>query len=561
VDDSNDDEPILELATSIADGAVVDWQAARIRLDPRHAAVADQLRVVGEIARVLGPGTWGSLTLIEPIGEGSAGTVYRAFDADLEREVALKIMRADDAVGPEPPRAVREARLLARVRHRNVVTVFGAEHRDGQIAVSMELVTGKTLNEWVREHGPFSDREAAQIGSDLCRALAAVHAAGLLHGDIKAHNVMREQGGRIVLMDFGTGRDILDIPEHDLAGTPLYLAPEVLGGQPRSRASDIYSLGVLLFFLSTGTYPVEGHSRTEITRRHRDRLPHRRLRDVRPGLQEGFIRVVEHATADDPAGRYESAGAFEAALSAAFDHQAVPPRALWLRGALVASLLIAAAGLAYRTAGGRAAATSAPAAAGSSTASPDSDYRVDVALYRAESGVPRRLEQGARLTTGDQLYLEVETSVPAHVYIVNEDDKGESFLLYPLPGEAARGPLPAAQSHRLPGMVGDREMFWEVSSIGGREHFLIFVSPEPLSAFARLFAMLPAPTAGRTVARSLSSDAVGLLRGVGGLVPAAASTSAKLATHFPTPLPEQAETARGPWIRQLTLENSGAAGP
>jgi serine/threonine protein kinase len=122
---------------------------------------------------------------------------------------------------------------------------------------------------------------------DLCRALAAVHGTGTLHGDVKAHNVMRGAGGHITLTDFGTSKDLSREQRRldgDFAGTPLYLAPEVFTGAPRTVASDVYSLGVLLFYLVTGTYPVDGATRTEVGRRHDQPGARRLLRDVRPDL-------------------------------------------------------------------------------------------------------------------------------------------------------------------------------------------------------------------------------------------------------------------------------------
>ena len=182
----------------------------------------------------------------------------------------------------------------------------------------MELVKGDTLADIVRRQAPFSAREAAVIGIDLCQAVAAVHAAGMLHGDIKAHNVMREEGGRTVLMDFGAGRYLEAGPQSpggDFAGTPLYLAPEVFAGRNRTVASDIYSLGVLLYFLVTGAYPVDGDTRTHIGRQHDLGGARRPLRDVRPDLPSDFIRVVEKAIEENPDGRYDSAGALEEALA------------------------------------------------------------------------------------------------------------------------------------------------------------------------------------------------------------------------------------------------------
>jgi Tol biopolymer transport system component len=178
----------------------------------------------------------------------------------------------------------------------------------------MEFVRGRTLEVVLRDHGPFGAQEATLIGLDLCRALSAVHSGGLIHRDVKAQNVMRETGGRIVLMDFGTGREVFADRPVDLAGTPLYLAPEVFGGTPASAQSDIYSVGVLVFHLVTGSYPVTGATVGEIREAHDGR---RRLwlRDARPDLPDTFVHAVERALDGDPDQRYESSGAMEAALA------------------------------------------------------------------------------------------------------------------------------------------------------------------------------------------------------------------------------------------------------
>src|SRR6185436_10488784 len=151
-------------------------------------------------------------------------------------------------------------RLLARVRHPNVVTVYGIDEHEGTVGLWMEWVEGLTLTQVLAARGLLGSHEAALIGIDVCRALAAVHKAGLLHRDIKAQNVMREPGGRIVLMDLGAGevRTERVSSELRLRGTPLYLAPEIFENKPATIASDIYSLGVLLYQLLTLRYPVEG---------------------------------------------------------------------------------------------------------------------------------------------------------------------------------------------------------------------------------------------------------------------------------------------------------------
>src|SRR5215475_2200204 len=263
---ANEPEPLLSAAESIADGTEVLW--ARLLDDAgMDAGVAQALQAIGKIAAFhrtssstetkpiendasLGSiDTWGHLRLLGKIDEGAFGSVYRARDPNLQIDVALKLANRDDHQ-IDVARALREARLLARVRHPNVVHVYGADIVDGRPGIWMELIHGRTLASLISANGPLGAREAALIGVDLCQALAAVHAANLIHGDVKARNVMREAGGRIVLMDFGTSKDLGIQPSGvDVAGTPLYLAPEVFRGEARSRVTDIYSLGVLLFHL------------------------------------------------------------------------------------------------------------------------------------------------------------------------------------------------------------------------------------------------------------------------------------------------------------------------
>jgi eukaryotic-like serine/threonine-protein kinase len=313
------------LLESVADGSEVDWDAAEAAADENQRRIVRNLRLVASIAQVhrsipdevsAGPAPepglptvganealqrWGHLLILETIGEGSFGDVYRARDPWLDRQVALKLLKPDIAA---PARLMAEAQALARVRHPNVVTVHGADMRDGRVGLWMELVRGRTLAAIVASDGSFSAAEASVIGQELCRAVAAVHAVGLVHRDIKAQNVMRESGGRLVLMDFGAGH------------TPLYAAPELTNGAEATVATDIYALGVLLYFLVVGKYPVVGSSREELREAH-TRGERRRLRDVRPDLPLAFIETVERALDPAPARRFATAGEMEQALARA----------------------------------------------------------------------------------------------------------------------------------------------------------------------------------------------------------------------------------------------------
>ena len=198
---------------------------------------------------------WGSFTRLTRVGRGGFGEVYRAWDPNLQREVALKLLLPGVAGGEAEYQAMlREARALASVRHPNIVPVYGIDRHDGRVGFWTDFVRGKTLSVLVGEQGTFGAREAALIGLDVARALSAVHRAGLLHRDIKAENVMREEGGRILLMDFGLS--VLDQRQSNIAGTPNYMAPELFEGGQSTAATDLYALGVLLYFLVSGEYPV-----------------------------------------------------------------------------------------------------------------------------------------------------------------------------------------------------------------------------------------------------------------------------------------------------------------
>ncbi|MGB6901554.1 MAG: tetratricopeptide repeat protein [Acidobacteriaceae bacterium] len=258
-------------------------------------------------------GAWGDFRLLERVGHGGFGEVYRAWDPRLEREVALKLLLPNSVSGDEEYRALlREARALASVQHPNIVHVYGIDRHDGRVGFWTDFVHGKTLSALIRAQGPFGYREAALIGLDVARALSAVHRTGLLHRDIKSENVMREEGGRILLMDFGLSS--LPQLQANISGSPNYMAPELFQGRAATVATDIYAMGVLLYFLVTAEYPVKLSKRpfAEAVAAISER---RTLIDLRPDLPESFLRTVNVATEIDPAKRFASAGQLAAALA------------------------------------------------------------------------------------------------------------------------------------------------------------------------------------------------------------------------------------------------------
>ena len=269
---------------------------------------------------------WGPFQHLQRVGRGSFGEVYRAFDPTLQRHVALKLLipsglNRDD----EASALLREARAIARVRHPNVLSIYGVDRHDGRVGLWSDFVQGTTLSRLLEAQGPLGPREAALITIDVCRAVGAVHAVGLLHRDIKSGNVMREEGGRILLMDFGLTLE--HGIENDPSGTPAYMAPELLAGRPATIASEIYAIGVLLFHLLTGQYPVQGANLGEFRDAHAAGA-RRTVLDVRPDLPVALAHVVETAINVNPQRRFGSAGQMIAALSDAIGMSGSTPVAI-----------------------------------------------------------------------------------------------------------------------------------------------------------------------------------------------------------------------------------------
>ena len=285
---SSDDDPLLAIANDVVERRAVDWQE-RLAANPEHGQVLQNLRRIDELAAGFDRGeeeapsvesgdrqkaqttfTWGHLQVKERIGEGSFGEVYRAFDPILQRDVALKLKR-DEAPAPSIATAfIEEARRLARVRHSNVLAVHGADVHEGRVGLWSDFLVGSTLEQEIETHGPFPAPRAVDLALALADALVAVHQAGLVHGDVKASNVMLEQDGNVVLMDFGAGADLGSDPDgHSPAGSPLSMAPELFADGRATQASDIYSLGVLLYRMLAGCYPVTAKTFDELAAHHR----------------------------------------------------------------------------------------------------------------------------------------------------------------------------------------------------------------------------------------------------------------------------------------------------
>lgn len=252
------------------------------------------------------------------VASGGMGSVYKGRDTKLDREVALKFLRADMASQEDlRSRFDAEAKAAGRLSHANVVAVFDSGEHDGAPFIVMELLTGRTLADEAAG-GPATQDRAREVLLQILSALQASHGQGTLHRDLKPGNVLVTPDGSIKVTDFGVAKmaEGLDLTQAGMMlGTPAYLAPERIAGEPATEASDIYSVGVIIYEFLAGRKPFEADTPLGLIRAiQQDPVPP--LEMERPDLEPSFTAIVERAMARDLALRYSSAAAMEADLTA-----------------------------------------------------------------------------------------------------------------------------------------------------------------------------------------------------------------------------------------------------
>ncbi len=247
------------------------------------------------------------------LGEGGMGAVFAATDESLGEPVALKVLRSASGLSADTiDRFRREVRLARRVTHVNVARTFDIGQIGDEHYLTMELVPGRNLGEYLAAHGPLPASEVVEIGRQLCAGLAAAHAAGVVHRDLKPPNILRADDGRIVITDFGIARGTVDerdrtLGDGQLIGTPAYMAPEQVEGGEITARTDLYALGLILFELVSGQPAFSGDTAIALAMA-RLRQPAPTLTDV-AGVDAGLSRVVasclQRRVADRPASASE----------------------------------------------------------------------------------------------------------------------------------------------------------------------------------------------------------------------------------------------------------------
>ena len=261
------------------------------------------------------------------LGHGGMGTVRDATDRRLGRPVAVKILRADLAEQAIARRRFEtEAHAAARLTHPNVVMVFDSGEDVGIPFLVMELLPGRTLADELAA-GPLSLERVAEVARGILAALAAAHAAGIIHRDIKPGNVLLTDDGNVKVSDFGIAKTVDDVDQTqtaELVATPGYLAPERLAGEPASTRSDLYSVGVLLYEALSGRRPFEGDTPLAVMRAI-ERGQAEPLTSRRRALPAEVVAAVERAMSLDPGRRFASAVEMAAALEPPAELDATEP--------------------------------------------------------------------------------------------------------------------------------------------------------------------------------------------------------------------------------------------
>jgi len=256
-------------------------------------------------------GLLGHYEILQVLGRGAFGVVFKAFDEKLHRMVAIKVMNpALAATSPPRKRFLREARSSAAVRHENIVAIHAVEEQPVPYLV-MEYIPGKTLQQWQDEHGPLDPVDILKFGQQIAAGLAAAHAQGLIHRDIKPANILLDTSieTRIKITDFGLARAVDDASMTQsglIAGTPMYMAPEQARGQTLDHRADLFSLGTVLYTMASGRPPFRASNTIAVLKRVCEDTP-RPVSEVIPGSPLWLDEIIAKLHAKEPDDRFQTA--------------------------------------------------------------------------------------------------------------------------------------------------------------------------------------------------------------------------------------------------------------
>ena len=282
-----------------------------------NEAVAPTLLAPSTSQTNIGAVIAGRYEILQELGTGGMGKVYRVKDRQIDEEVALKVLKPEIAAdGNKIERFLNELKLARKISHGNICRMYHLAIEEGIPYITMEYVAGEELASLIKRKGQVSVQEAVSITAQVCDGLAEAHRIGIVHRDLKPQNIMIDEQGKAIIMDFGIAHSVETsgaTQEGMIIGTPDYMPPEQVSGKNVDGRSDIYSLGVILFELLTGTIPFSGDSPLSIALKHKTQEPPD-PRDFNPDIPEAIAAMILKCMKKDQAKRYQTAGELLAEL-------------------------------------------------------------------------------------------------------------------------------------------------------------------------------------------------------------------------------------------------------
>jgi serine/threonine protein kinase len=261
----------------------------------------------------------GRYEIIEELGTGGMGKVYRAFDKQIEEEVALKLLKPEIAAEKRTVERFRnELKIARKIRHKNVCGMFDLQEEGKTLFITMEYVRGEDLKGFLHRAKQLTIGTAISIARQVAEGLAEAHKLGIVHRDLKPHNIMIDKEGNAKIMDFGIARSVSAkgiTGEGVIIGTPEYMSPEQVEGKEVDQRSDIYSLGIILYEMMTGRVPFEGDTPLNVALKHKSEPP-ADPRRINPQIPETLGHLILRCLEKDRASRYPSAEALLSDLAA-----------------------------------------------------------------------------------------------------------------------------------------------------------------------------------------------------------------------------------------------------
>lgn len=308
---------------------------------------------------------YGRYKIVEEVGKGAMGVVYQAHDPQIDRMVALKVLRQDRVSSEDlVQRFLKEAKAIGRLSHPNIVTVFDVGHDHGTIYIAMEFLEGTPLNEVIKE-GKLPLEKIVDLGVQMAQAVDYAHEKGIVHRDIKPTNIILKPDGQLKITDFGIAR--IEDPSAtqqtqagEILGTPVYMSPEQVMGKTVDGRSDLYSLGVILYELGTGTRPFAGNNLAAIFRAiTQDEATDPSI--LEPSMPARLSQLILKSLNKTPEERFQTGKAMSQALELCLTEKTIKPplattskkpRAIGLVAGIAFAVLVATGGIAYYFFGG-----------------------------------------------------------------------------------------------------------------------------------------------------------------------------------------------------------------